>query len=59
MSKQILHIDATKNLLDLAGRWRKYAAETDNADYKAVMLRTAEALEQAAERATGQTQAAR
>ena len=53
MSKQIFNIDATRNLIDLAGRWRKYAAATDDADYKAMMLRTAEALEQTAE-PTGQ-----
>jgi hypothetical protein len=58
MRKQISHIDAARNLIDLAGRWRDYAAETDDADYKAMMLRTAEALEQAAERTTGQTPAA-
>ena len=58
MSKQISHTVAVKNLLNLAARWRKYAAETDDTDYKAMMLRTADALEQAAARATGQTPAA-
>jgi hypothetical protein len=42
-------------LLDLAARWRKYAAETADADFKAMMLRTAEALEEAAARAIGPT----
>jgi type VI protein secretion system component VasF len=51
MSKQISHIVAAKSLLNLAGRWREYAAETDDADFKAMMLRTAEALEQAAAKA--------
>ena len=59
MSKQISLTDATRNLFDLAGRWRDYAAETDDADYKTMMLRTAEALEESAAKAGGQTAAVR
>jgi hypothetical protein len=54
MGRQLSPQDAhSEKLLDFAWRWRKYAAETTNADYKVMLLRAADALEQAAARATG------
>jgi len=54
MGRQLSPQDAhSEKLLDFAGRWRKYAAETTNTDYKVMLLRAADALEQAAARATG------
>jgi len=42
MSKKLSREDAhSEKLLDLADHWRKYAAETTDADYGAMMLRTA------------------
>jgi len=49
MSKQLSREDThSERLLDFACRWRKYAAETTNADYKVMLLRAAEELEKAA-----------
>jgi hypothetical protein len=58
MRKQLFHDDAhSERLLDLAEHWRKYPAETTDADYKAMMLRTAQELEKAAARTTSQAPA--
>jgi pyridoxine/pyridoxamine 5'-phosphate oxidase len=55
MSRKLSREDAhSEQLLELAGHWRKYAADETHTDYKAMMLRTAEEFERAAARATSQ-----